>query len=280
MTQRTADRNETPRPTLQVGLGSVGTLPVAAVTTEKEGATTRLLSRIFRLLDVLAERSGSPIGLSELAKRAELPMSTTHRLVRILMITDKVERGPSGYRLRRPTQRTDDLPDTSSSLRDRMLPAMLDLYEKTQGAAVHLAVLDGSKVRYLEKLAGRGSIRLPSRRGGVAPAHCTALGKALLAGLAEPLASLDAALCRFTPATITTKAVLAAELAEVRQSGIAVDRGEFVTGVTCVAAPFRLPGQRQAAVSVSSAVGRLDTRMAGQHIRRILSALSAPEHLR
>ena len=246
-------------------------------TTEKDNSTTRLLSRVFGLLDILSDKSDGATGLSELAKSAQLPMSTAHRLVRMLVVTGKAERSPAGYRLVRPVRADGERCESASTVRDWILPGMLDLYERTHGA-VHLAILDGSKVRYLEKLAGRGSVRLPTRRGGIAPAHCTAIGKALLANTAESMADLDTTR-RFTLSTITEKAVLAAELAEVKRSGFAIDRGEYVAGVACVAAPVLLPGKRVAAVSVSNAVGRLDIRVMGQHIRRVVSAMCSEGRL-
>jgi len=85
-------------------------------------------------------------------------------------------------------------------LRDLLIPELTELFQAT-GETVHLAVLHGSDVVYLAKLYGRRQVRSPSRIGGRAPAHCTAVGKALLAyDLGDVAGQFDGPLRRFTPA--------------------------------------------------------------------------------
>lgn len=117
------------------------------------------------------------------------------------------------------------------------LPHLWELQRRTQ-LTVHLAYLDGGDVVYWDKLAEQFGARLPTRIGGHQPAHCTALGKALLA--TEPDRYLDrpefATLTRQTPQTITTPEQLHEELTRVRDTGVALDRGETLRHVGCIAA--------------------------------------------
>jgi DNA-binding IclR family transcriptional regulator len=87
---------------------------------------------------------------------------------------------------------------------------------------VHLAVLDGYQVLYVEKISGRSAATGLTRVGGRLPAHCSGVGKALLAyGRPETIdAVLDAGLVARTPATITTPERLRAELERVRAEGL------------------------------------------------------------
>jgi DNA-binding IclR family transcriptional regulator len=153
---------------------------------------------------------------------------------------------------------------------------MEDLLQAT-AHTVHLAVLDGTEVVYLEKLMGRGGPPLPSRVGGRMPAYCTGVGKALLAF--SPPATVDAVaaseMVRRTPRTVTTPALLTRELADIRRSGLAFDREESTPGVVCVACPvLGATGEVVAAVSISGWTNRLDTGRVASAVRTATLSIS------
>jgi len=108
---------------------------------------------------------------------------------------------------------------------------------------VHLGILDINRMEviYLEKLEGLLPVVMRgSRVGGCAPAHCTALGKCMLAYLPEGAVHdfyAHDSLRPCTPDTITDLNELLRELTETRQRGFAVDHVEHELGVKCVAAP-------------------------------------------
>jgi DNA-binding IclR family transcriptional regulator len=125
------------------------------------------------------------------------------------------------------------------------------------GEVVHVAALDGGRVVYVDRLLGSRAIDIPlSDVGSTLPAHCTGVGKALLAHV-EP-GELDALLDRhglpvFTDRTITDRDQLYAELHRVRRDGVAYDRGEVARGLACVAAPILdAEGRVCAAISVAA----------------------------
>ena len=115
---------------------------------------------------------------------------------------------------------------------------MADLREATR-CTVHLAVLDGVDVVYVQILNSPGGRRLPSKLGGRLPAHATGVGKAILAYSVPEVvtARIDAGLPRLTPRTISTPGALTRELEQIRSSGVAYDREESTIGIHCVAAP-------------------------------------------
>lgn len=126
---------------------------------------------------------------------------------------------------------------------------------------MHLAVAEATEVRYLEKLSGPRSSRLPTRVGGCFPVTCTALGKAMLAFSAAPVVSdlLARPLVRMTPYSIGEPKALLAELNTVRRDRVAFTREEGRLGVSCVAAPVLVDGSAVAAVSLSLAGNREPT---------------------
>jgi DNA-binding IclR family transcriptional regulator len=142
---------------------------------------------------------------------------------------------------------------------DRMhraaVPLLHDLHRAT-GLVVHLAVLDGSDVVYLEKIGDGMSAALPSRVGGRQPAHCSAVGKAMLAQNADTWDAVDLT-SRRTRYSIATPAQLSTELTKVRTHGVAFDREESLIGFGCVAASIGGPGEAVAAVSVCGPMNRM-----------------------
>jgi DNA-binding IclR family transcriptional regulator len=147
---------------------------------------------------------------------------------------------------------------------------VIDLYESTR-ETVHLAALHGTDVIYLSKLYVHRQVRSPSRIGARVPAYCTAVGKALLAY--DPAALdriLEGRLRPLTPATIVDPLLLAEEIARVREEGVAYDDEEAAAGLSCVAVPIvGYGGRAVAALSVSTATGRLDTRARARTLRKI-----------
>ena len=146
---------------------------------------------------------------------------------------------------------------------DRLVRAaspLLDELHCATGLVVHLVVMDGPDVVYLEKIGDRMMAAIPTRVGGRQPAHCTAAGKAILAYCDED-AAVDLQV-RKTRYSISNSAQLAVELAKVRAHGVAFEREESLPGFGCVAAPIGNPGEAVAAVSVCGPMNRHDVRSA------------------
>lgn len=123
------------------------------------------------------------------------------------------------------------------------------------GETVQLSVLDGRFNVYIGKVEGTQALRLASEVGRRLPAHCTGVGKALLADLdANEFDQLmdGVTLERYTDQTFSDLEALKAELAEIRARGYSTDNAEHTLGVRCVALPIRDAGGRAtAAISIS-----------------------------
>lgn len=200
------------------------------------------------------------LGVSELARRTGIPKSTAFRLLAILEQRQLIERQGTRYTL---GKRLFELGNRVSfcrprSLRDISLPYLSDLYELTH-ETVHLAILEGTDVLYLEKLFGHQQVRAPSAVGGRVPAYCSAIGKALLShsDVETTKAVLERGLKPRTGYTIVIESLFEQELRLVRTKGVAFDREESSIGVNCVASPIvTRTGRLVGAVSICGPTGR------------------------
>jgi IclR family KDG regulon transcriptional repressor len=235
-------------------------------------APAGLLKKAFTLLDALG--CGEVLGASEMARRTGIPKSSTHRVLSMLEGVGAVERLRNGYvSQRQASVNIRPSAGTAGEVRERMLPILLDLYERTH-ETIHLGMLAGAEVLCVERLPGRRTMRLPSRVGSTLPLHCTALGKAL-AAFNRAASTGRGGMRAFTPTTITNRAELQLELARVARVGIAFDRGEFSSGVVCVAAPVLGPDRRPiAAISISGPADQFGVGNAVDAVRRAAEVAS------
>ena len=145
----------------------------------------------------------------------------------------------------------------------------------SSGETVQLAILDHLTVLYIRIRESRQAIRLSSGLGSRAPAHCTGVGKALLAYQPPEVVQqvIDNGLKRFTEGTLTDPDKLRAELATIRVRGYAIDDEEIEVGLRCVAAPIRdHSGQVVAAISVAAPVQRMSKKQVQATIPSVIAA--------
>lgn len=188
--------------------------------------------------------------LSDLAERAELPLTTAHRLVAELVAWDALRRLPSGeYVVGRRLWHLGMLAPVQSGLREAASPFLHDLYGATL-ETVQLAVRDDLEVLYVDRLAGHRSVPIVSTIGSRLPLYTTGVGKVLLAHAPREVQEtvLSRPLRRYTPYTVTTPARLAEQLARARSEGYATTTEEMSAGACSVAVPITVEGAVVAAV--------------------------------
>lgn len=239
-------------------------------------------SKLGRALCLLAAfRPGdTELSLAELARRTKMPKATAHRLLGELAAWGLVERTRSGHRLGVRLFELGTLVPLQHRLREAAGPFLTDLFEATR-ATVHLAVLDGTDVVYVHKLGSRRGPTVASRLGGRMPAHCTGVGKALLAFSAPAAVQqvLRSGLQRRTPRTIIAPGLVVRELSAVRERGIAEEHEESTRGIACVAAPvIGTDRHAVAAVSITGWAHRLDVNRVAPAVRA--AALGIAQSLR
>ncbi|WP_338051934.1 IclR family transcriptional regulator [Pseudonocardia acidicola] len=208
-----------------------------------------------RVLDVLAAfTTDRPrLTLTEISRRSELPLTTTHRLVGELAAWGALERDEDGrYGIGLRLWEVGALAPRSLGLRESAMPFLEDLYEVTR-ENVQLAVLDGTEVVYVERLSGRAAVNVITRVGMRLPLHATGVGLVLLAHADAELQErvLAAPLRRYTDKTICSADELRRVLADVRRTGVAISDGQIELVALSVAAPVRgASGDVVAALSV------------------------------
>ncbi len=221
-------------------------------------AGTGTLGKAISVLDIVAG-SPEPLRFTDVLRLSNQPRGTLHR-----QISNLIEEGlltvnrDQSYALGLRLLQFASKAWAGNQFRTIAEPHIRKLHEAT-GETVHLGVLRGTEVVYLDKIESRQSIRLVSQIGNTAPAWCTGVGKAALSALPdEELRERVGKIrfIRFTPNTLGDAGSLLDEIEQIRKDGNAYDREEHETGINCVAAPVHA-GQLIAGVSVTGPAYRV-----------------------
>lgn len=217
------------------------------------GSTTPGASVTSRALALLGafDETHRRLGLTELAERAGVPLSTAHRLVGELTAWGALARTSDGqYVVGRRMWDLGLLAPVQAGLVETASPFLHDLYATTL-ATVHLAVRDGTEVLYLERLRGSTSVPIVSTVGSRLPMHSTGVGKVLLAHApADVQAEVLADLPRITPYTVTQPGRLRRQLERVVRDGYSLTSEEMSLGACSAAVPVRRDDQVVAALGL------------------------------
>lgn len=222
--------------------------------------------------------------LTEASQHLGVATSTAHRLLAMLqyrgfvnqdLITKAYRPGPSLTSIAFAVLRRDDV-------RNRLRPLLVDLHSGLE-ETVHLGVLEGSSVRFIDAIESPKAVRVSSRVGRSLPAHCTSTGRALLACLPReelrrryPRETLE----QMTPRCIGHRDVLERELRKVRNEGVASAQEETEEGVSsmAVAVPM-IELDCTVAVNVSVPTSRMTpekSRLIRESLQAAVCGLSRP----
>jgi DNA-binding IclR family transcriptional regulator len=241
-------------PFAEVPAGAVGSGgdPRDGCAGSSEPAVRSTVARALGVLEVFSA-GHLELTLSEIARRAGLPLTTAHRIVGELTRWGALERADhGGYQVGLRLWEVGALAPRGHGLREIALPFLEDLYEATR-QNVQLGVVDGTDVVYLERIAARTAVAVITRAGSRMPLHATGVGLVLLAfaDVAFQERILAAPMRRFTEKTIVNPAELRRVIADVRHRRIAVSDGQVTLDALSVAAPiFGTDGRVTAALSV------------------------------
>jgi DNA-binding IclR family transcriptional regulator len=221
--------------------------------------TVQSVDRAVTILELLAVHGTA--GVTQLARELGVHKSTASRLVAALerrRLVEQVEdRGH--YRLGVGVLKLAGATTARLDLAQEARPVCRRLASET-GETVNLAVLSGGAVLYVDQVSGTSTLSSYNWVGQHIPIHATSNGKALVSDLDGPeLTRVLGELVAYTPSTVTERAVLDAQLVEVRERGFAMAADELDVGLTAVAAPVRdAHGDVVASVSVSGPSFRFD----------------------
>lgn len=227
---------------------------------EKQEIATGTLGKAISLLELVV-MSPQPLRFTDILHRSDQPRGTLHRQLSHLVEEGLLEqRGDqtyvAGIRLLKFAAKA----WSGSDLRSIAAPHLRALHEQT-GESVHLGVIRGTEIIYLDKIDGKHAVRMYSQIGRTSPLYCTGVGKAALSLLPEPelraiIESLN--FQSFTSNTIDTPERLLAEIETIRERGYGFDLEEHETGIQCIAVPISANRQDfRAAISVTGPAYRL-----------------------
>ncbi|UCF96180.1 MAG: IclR family transcriptional regulator [Spirochaetaceae bacterium] len=224
----------------------------------------QILSSVKKALELLdhftAERP--ELSLAEISREVDAHKSSVFRVLTTLQAAGFLEKDAQSGKYRLGLKILDLAGRVWGryDIRQIAAPFMEELARET-GEVIHLAVLEGSDIVYLEKKGQGQVLTVATRVGGRNPAYASSMGKVLLADL--PVSELKAILGRgklkkLTANTITEMSRLLEELGRIRQQGFALDNEETFPGIRCVGAPIRDAGGKViAAVSVTVPAQRM-----------------------
>ena len=216
---------------------------------------TGTLGKAVDVLDAVAAAPRAP-RFTDLLGVIDQPRGTLHRQISNLVAEGLLtQRADNCYELGPRLLKLAAHAWSGNQFRMIAEPHLAALHEAT-GETVHLGILSGREIVYLDKVESRSAVRMHSQIGKASPLHCTGVGKAALSAMEDGrlhklVHQLDYRV--FTAGTLADAAALLTEIAEIRARGFAYDREEHEAGIGCVAAPIASPdGSLLAGISVTA----------------------------
>ncbi|AZO93761.1 IclR family transcriptional regulator [Halocella sp. SP3-1] len=222
----------------------------------------QLVQSLDRALDVIEKlvESNKSMGVTELSDSLGLHKSTVYRLLATLGYRGYVEQDDyNQYKVGLKLFEIGGLVLNSLDLREQIKPYLKRLREETR-ETVHLGIMDDTEVVYIDKEETSETIRMYSRIGRRVCAHCTSLGKVILAYSKPKLTDqvIENGLKKYTDKTITDEIEFRKHIKEVFDQGYAIDDEEQRMGIRCIGGPiFNFNRDVIAAFSISAPINRM-----------------------
>jgi IclR family transcriptional regulator, KDG regulon repressor len=277
-TKQTTGEKQAPRKVAIAKLVPPGQTDIDDEADERQRVGVQSLGRAFAILEEVA-RHREGIGLAELSKLVGLHNSTTFHLAKTLVSLGylRQEKDSKRYRVGRPLFALAASALDEIEMVNVATPVLEELSRETSESS-HFAVRMGDAVVVIARTSGPGAFQLTDRVGVVRPAHCTALGKIILASLRPDHLKRFLERADLKPSTarsITDTAALMREIAEIKRTGIAFDDGEFNPEVRCVAVPVTdFTGHVIGALGISGPIWRLSNQSLHSSAQTVQAAAS------
>lgn len=211
----------------------------ASIAATQEDSKTGTLGKAMAVLE-LVSNAESPPRFTDLLNQSDQPRGTLHRQLSNLVEEGLLNlRNDGGYELGFTLLKFASRAWAGNEFRKVAEPHLNALHQQT-GETVHLGVLRGGQVIYLDKVEGTQAIRMYSQIGNASPVYCTGVGKAALSVLSDEMFEAQISSIKFhqyTEHTLDNAAKLRAQMEIIRKRGIAFDLEEHELGIRCVAAP-------------------------------------------
>lgn len=229
----------------------------------KEGKI-KSIEKALDLLELLSD-STKEMGITEISKELHMGVSTVYRILTALKYRGYIVQNPQTFKymtgvklfiLGRKAQNTKNL--------IRILTPFLQKLSQRTNETINLAILEGREVICLYKIESPEILRADIEIGSKLPAHCSAVGKVLLAFSSEQDFKMlygrdNKKLLTFTSKSISSVKELKKCLNKVKKDGYAIDEEEFITGINCMGIPvINNEGKAIAGISVTGPSSRFN----------------------
>jgi DNA-binding IclR family transcriptional regulator len=240
-------------------------------------STSSTVLKALRVLEAVAA-SGEASALGQIALRAELDKSSTHRMLATLVQAGYVQRDPASRRYRltyRVVSLSRDLLADDEVF--QLTRSALTAISSETGEGIHLSILDGTETVLVQRVKGSQLVAVDFQVGDRSRLHCTSIGKALLAFQSEEFIEriIAGGLERLASNTITHPEALRRELRTIRERGYATDDREMYDTMRCIAVPVF---ERDAPVRMGISISGPDSRFSYDYLDQLRGPLVRHAH--
>jgi DNA-binding IclR family transcriptional regulator len=254
--------------------------------TQGQREIARTAARAIDVLLLLADRGGAGLTVRDMSTMLHAPRTSVADLLKVLSARRFVSPSAASgqWRLDFRALQLANAYLQQFPLRDAARTWMRDLSNET-GLPCQMAVLDDNEIVYIERqdATRRSDLRIVTDLGSRLPAHCTALGKAVLAHMSK--AEVEELFGGLTPWPVRTKNSISSfprlrdELNTVQRRGYALDIEEAFSSLVCAGAAILGADQRpEAAISLvglRSQLSMTDLHALGVRVARAAAEISA-----
>lgn len=228
-----------------------------------KGKQTKTIGSVIKAIEVIEfiAYSKKEVGVTEISNGLNYGSSGTYHILNtlkqcnILVQNEETKKYGLGLKLWKIGMLAYGKNHISNILR----PYLRKLKDLT-GETANLTILDNNHIVYIAQEESDKLVKMFTTTGAIAPLHCTAAGKVLLAYMDEEEREvmLDSIkLDKFTDKTLINKKDLIQEIETIKNMGYGFDYEEREIGVTCIAAPiFDLHGEALACITISGPTAR------------------------
>ena len=233
--------------------------------------TVQSVDRALSILELLSKYPKG-LGLTSISRELNLAKSTAHRLLSSLISRDFVyqSKEDESYNLSLKLAKLSFGIIENIDIRNIARPFIEELSAEVN-EVVHLCILDGHEVVYIDKVESNRTLRMYSQIGKRALLHCTGVGKMILSGLTDNEINNiinKTGLPKFTENTIISKNTLVNEIQLIRSRGYSIDNEEHESGIYCISAPiYDYTGAIVAGFSVSGPTERITKGINSNHYK-------------